>query len=93
MKYVLLGPTTGGYLHSLPYFVPGSYYFSDIYWVSYYIQLYRLIGNVHVLEGCRMPEFELDNKYSFKGCISDNGVLCGRRRTVETHAFQIIRKT
>ena len=40
-----------------------------IYWVSYYIQLYRLIGNMHVLEGCRMPEFELDIKYSFKGFI------------------------
>ena len=43
-----------------------------IYWVSYYIQLYRLIGNMHVLEGCRMPEFELDIKYSFKGFTSDN---------------------
>ena len=64
-----------------------------IYWVSYYIQLYRLIGNMHVLEDCRMPEFELDIKYSFKDFISDNGVLYGRRRTVETHAFQIIRKT
>ena len=30
VKYILLGPTTGGYSHSLPYFVPGSYYFSDI---------------------------------------------------------------
>ena len=64
-----------------------------IYWVSYYIQLCRSIGNMHVLEGCRMPEFELDIKYSFKGFTSDNGVLHGRRRTVETHAFQIIRKT
>ena len=64
-----------------------------IYWVSYYIQLYRLIGNMHVLEGCRMPEFELDIKYSFKGFTSDNDVLYGRRRTVETHAFKIIRKT
>ena len=64
-----------------------------IYWVSYYIQLYQLIGNMHVLEGCRMPEFELDIKYSFKGFLSDNGVLYGRRRTVETHTFQIIRKT
>ena len=52
-----------------------------------------MIGNMHVLEGCRMPEFELDIKYSFKGFISDNGVLYERRRTVETHAFQIIRKT
>ena len=48
---------------------------------------------MHVLEGCRLPEFELDIKYLFKGFISDNGVLYGRRRTVETHAFQIIRKT
>ena len=48
---------------------------------------------MHVLEGCRMPEFELDIKYSFKGFISDNGVFYGRRRTVETHALQIIRKT
>ena len=48
---------------------------------------------MHVLEGCRMPEFELDIKYSFKGFISDNGFLYGRRRTVETHAFKIIRKT
>ena len=46
-----------------------------IYWASCYIQLYRLIGNMHVLEGCRMPEFELDIKYSFKGFTSDNGVL------------------
>ena len=30
MKYILLGPTTGGYSHSLPYFIPRSYYFSDI---------------------------------------------------------------
>ena len=30
MKYILLGPTTGGYSHSLPYFIPGSYYFSNI---------------------------------------------------------------
>ena len=27
---MLLGPTTGGYSHSLSYFIPGSYYFSDI---------------------------------------------------------------
>ena len=64
-----------------------------ICWVSYYIQLYRLIGNMHVLESFRMPEFELDIKHSFKGFTSDNGVLYGRRRTVETHAFKIIRKT
>ena len=48
---------------------------------------------MHVLEVCRTPEFELDIKYSFNGFISDNGVLYGRRWTVETHAFQIIRKT
>ena len=30
VKYILLGPTIGGYSHSLPYFIPGSYYFSDI---------------------------------------------------------------
>ena len=48
---------------------------------------------MHVLEDCRMPEFELDIKYSFKDFISDNGVLYGRRRTVETDAFQIIKKT
>ena len=30
LKYILLGPTIGGYSHSLPYFIPGSYYFSDI---------------------------------------------------------------
>ena len=30
VKYILLGPTTGGYSHSLLYFIPGSYYFSDI---------------------------------------------------------------
>ena len=41
---------------------------------------------MHVLEGCRMPEFELDIKYSFKDFASDNGVLYGRRRTVETHS-------
>ena len=40
------------------------------------------MGNMHVLEGCRMAEFELDIKYSFKGFISDNGVLYGRRRVV-----------
>ena len=45
-----------------------------------------------LLEGYQMPKFELDIKYSFKGFISDNGVLYGRR-TVETHAFRIIRKT
>ena len=48
---------------------------------------------MHVLEGFRKPEFEHGIKYSFKGFISDNGVLYGQRRTVETHAFQIIRKT
>ena len=47
---------------------------------------------MHVLEGCRMPEFELEIKYSFKGSIPNNGVLYGRRRTVETHAFQMIKK-
>ena len=30
VKYILLGPTTGGYSHSLLCFMPGSYYFSDI---------------------------------------------------------------
>ena len=39
-----------------------------------------------------MSEFELDITDSFKGFISDNGVFHGRRRTVETHAFQIIKK-
>ena len=48
---------------------------------------------MHVLEGCRIPELELDIKYSFKGFISGNGVLYGRRRTAETYAFQMIRKT
>ena len=47
---------------------------------------------MHVLEGCRMPELELDIKYSFKDFISDNGVLYGQRRTVETHAFQSLEK-
>ena len=88
MKYILLGPTTGGYSHSLLYFMPGSYSFSDIlgFILHTVILVNRLIGNMHVLEGCRMPEFELDIKYSFKGFTSDNGVLYGRRRTVETHS-------
>ena len=47
---------------------------------------------MHVLEGCRMPELELDIKHSFKDFIPVNGVLYGRR-TVETHTFQIIKKT
>ena len=29
LKYILLGPKTGGYSDSIPYFIPGSY-FSDI---------------------------------------------------------------
>ena len=58
-----------------------------IYWVSYYIQSHRLIGNMHVLEGCRMPEFELDIKYSFKGFISDNGVWYGQEGLLKrTHS-------
>ena len=31
---------------------------------------------MHVLEGCRMPEFELDIKYSFKDFISDKMASC-----------------
>ena len=30
VKYIILEPTIGGYSHSLLYFIPGSYYFSDI---------------------------------------------------------------
>ena len=91
MKYILLGLTIGGYSHSLPYFILGSYYFSDILGFILHIVI-SANRHMHVLEGCRMTEFELDIKYSFKGFISSNGVLYGRR-TVETHAFQIIRKT
>ena len=86
---MLLGPTTGGYSHSLSYFIPGSYYFSDI--LGFILHTVISANRQHAC--ARMPEFELDIKYSFKDFISDNGVLYGRRRTVETHAFQIIRKT
>ena len=48
---------------------------------------------MHVLEGCRMPKFELDIKYSFKGSIPYNGIFYGWWRTVDTHAFQMIKKT
>ena len=37
MKYILLGPTTGGYSHSLPYFIPGSYYFIGFHITYSYI--------------------------------------------------------
>ena len=93
MKYILLRPTAGGYSHSLPYFIPGSYYFSDVLGFILHTVISANRQYAYVLEGCRMPEFELDIKHSFKGFISDSGVLYGRRRTVEAHAFQIIGKT
>ena len=89
MKYIVLGPTTGGYSHSQPYFIPGSYYF-----IGFHIT-YSYIGSSAICLWSKVVEWPNSNLIlkGLKGFISDNGVFYGRRRTVETHAFQIIRKT